>query len=88
MLHGNSRERTSDNSVVFSTSNCGGVCLFSQNKTTIFAKCIVRVSTSVTSLLLAARTSTVAIASRKETMITSTHNLPLSSLREKVLHFL
>ena len=30
--HGNSREQTSDN-----TSNCGGVCLFFQNKTTSWA---------------------------------------------------
>ena len=32
MSHGNSREQTSDN-----TRNCGGVCLFSQNKTTSWA---------------------------------------------------
>ena len=32
MSHGNSREQTGDN-----TSNCGGVCLFSKNKTTSWA---------------------------------------------------
>ena len=70
MSHGNSRGQTGDN-FFSNTSNCGRVCLFSQNKTTIFAKCIVRqVPTSVTSVLLAVRTSTVAIASSKETMIT------------------
>ena len=45
----------------------GQVCLFSQNKRTflVFSKCIVRVSTSFTSLLLPVRTSTVATASKK-----------------------
>ena len=56
-----------------SASNCGTVCYFSQNETTI----LVRVSTSFTSLLFAVRTSTFASASRKETKISS----PLSSLR-------
>ena len=32
MSHGNARAQTSDN-----TSNCGGVCLFSQNKTASWA---------------------------------------------------
>ena len=46
------------------------------------AKCIIRVSASLTSLLLAVRTFTVAPASKKKiTMISSTHNLPLSSLK-------
>ena len=42
---------------------------------------ISRVSTSFMSLLLAMRTSTVTTALQKVTTITSTHNLPLSSLR-------
>ena len=46
MSHGNSRGQTGDN-FFCNTRNCGRVCLFSQNKTTIFAKCIVRVSTSL-----------------------------------------
>ena len=64
------------------TSNRGRVCLFYRNETMItsLAICTVRVSTSFTSLLPAVRTSTAAIASGK-TMITSTHNLPLSSLK-------
>ena len=41
------------------------------------AKSTARVLTSFTLLLLAVRTSTVATASKKVTMITSTHNLPL-----------
>ena len=45
------------------------------------SNCTVRVLTRLTSLLFAVRTSTVATSSRKVTMITSTHNLPLSSLR-------
>ena len=38
--------------------------------------------------MLAVRTSTVAATSKKVKMITSTHNLPLSSLIEKFVHFL
>ena len=46
------------------------------------AKCTIGVSTSFVSLLLSLRTSTVAyIAFLKVTMITSSHNLLLSSLR-------
>ena len=44
------------------------------------AKRTVGVLTKLMSFLLAVRTSTVAIALRKVTMITSTHNLPSSSL--------
>ena len=53
------------------------------------AKCRVRFSPRFLSLLLAGRTSTVATASKKAKIITFTHNnLPLSSLRWKILHFL
>ena len=64
------------------TSNRGRVCLFYRNETTItsLAICTVRVSTSFTLLLPEVRKSTAATASGK-TMITSTHNLPLSSLK-------
>ena len=68
---------------VANTSNHRRVCLFSQkrNDTLGLAKCTVRVSTCFTSSLLAGvRRSTVATASKKVTMITSTYNLPLSSL--------
>ena len=51
------------------------------------AKCTVWVSTKLTSLLLAVRTSTVATVSKKVKMITSTHNLPLSSLYKKLFIF-
>ena len=39
-------------------------------------------------LLLAVRTSTVATASKKVSMVNSTHHLPLSSLRWKFVYFL
>ena len=52
------------------------------------AKVTFRISTRLTSLLFAMRTSTVATASKKVTMYTSTHNLWLSSLKWKVLYFL
>ena len=54
------------------------------------AKCTIRFSSRFLSLLLAGRTSTVATASKKKSkMVTSTHeNMPFSSLRWKVLHFL
>ena len=51
------------------------------------AKCTVWVSTKLTSLQLAARTSTVATVSKKVKMVTSTHNLPLSSLHKKLFIF-
>ena len=44
-----------------------------------FRSQVVRVSTSFMSLLLTVRTSKAATASKKVAMITSTHNLPLSS---------
>ena len=65
------------------TSNRGQVCLFSQkrNDNLGLAKCTVRISICFPSFLLTGvRTSTVATASKKVTMVTSTHNLPLSSL--------
>ena len=52
------------------------------------AKCTYRVLARFTSLLFAMRTSKVATAYKKVTMITSTHILTLSSLRWKGLHFL
>ena len=52
------------------------------------AKCTYRVLARFTSLLFAIRTSKVATAYKKVTMITSTHILTLSSLRWKGLHFL
>ena len=45
------------------------------------ARCTYRVLARFASLLFAMRTSTVATAHKKETMITSTHFLTLSSLR-------
>ena len=65
------------------TSNRRRVCLFSQkrNDNLGLAKCTVRISICFPSFLIAGvRTSTVAIASKKVTMVTSTHNLLLSSL--------
>ena len=70
------------------TSNRGRVCLSIMLGNFKFDKCSVQVSTSFTSLLLGEMTSTVATALRKITTITSTHNLPLLSLRSTVLHFL
>ena len=52
------------------------------------AKCTYRVLARFPSLLFAMRTSTVATAYKKVTMITSTHFLTLSSLRWKGLLFL
>ena len=52
------------------------------------AKCTYRVLARFTSLLFAMRTSKVATAYKKVTMITSTHILTLSSLRWKGLHLL
>ena len=52
------------------------------------AKCAVWVSTKLTSLLLVVMTSTVATASKKVKMVTSTHNLPISYFILKVIHFL
>ena len=52
------------------------------------AKCTYRVLARFASLLFAMRTSTVATAYKKVTMITSTHFLTLSSLRWKGLLFL
>ena len=52
------------------------------------AKWNVWVSTKLTLLLRAVRTSTVVIALKKVTMIASTHKLSLSSLIQKVVHFL
>ena len=49
---------------------------------------VVWFSKKLTSLLLAVRTSTVAAASEKVKMITSTYNLPLLSLIEKVINVL
>ena len=49
---------------------------------------VYRVLARFTSLLFAMRTSTVATAHTKLTMINSTHVLTLSSLRWKSLHFL
>lgn len=63
-----------------STSNRGRFCILYSH-----AKWTVRVSTRSTSFAL--RASTVAFTSKKVIMNTSTHNLPSSSLRWKVLHF-
>ena len=53
------------------------------------AKCTVRFSSRFLSLLLAGGTSTVATASKKSKMVTSTHkNMLFSFLRWEVLHFL
>ena len=64
------------------TSNRRQVCLFSQkrNDNLGLAKCTVRSICFPSFLLAGVRTSTVATASKKVTMVTSTHNLPLSSL--------
>ena len=72
------------------TRNCGRVCLLYQKETTIYshAKRKVRVLRRFTQLLFAVRTSSIATANKKETMITSTHNLLSSFLRGKVIHFL
>ena len=45
------------------------------------AKCTVQVLTRFTSLLFAVRTSMAATTSKKVTMVTSTYNFPLLSLR-------
>ena len=45
------------------------------------AKCIVQVLTRFTSIPFAVRTSMVATTSKKVTMVTSTYNFPLLSLR-------
>ena len=65
------------------TSNRGRVYLFCQNKTQFHsrAKCTYRVLARFTSLLFAMRTSTIATAYKKVTMITSNHILTLSSLK-------
>ena len=47
----------------------------------VITKCHSSRRFSFVSLLLSVTKSTVATASKKVTMITSTHNLPLSSLR-------
>ena len=72
------------------TSNRGRVCLFYQTRRRFHshAKCIHRVLARFTPLLFTMRTSTVATAYNKVTMITSTHILTLSSLRWNGLHFL
>ena len=69
------------------------ICLFSQKKRTINIKSCklcrrVKFWPSFTSLMHAVRTSMLSTASKNVTMITSTHNLPLASSRQKVLHFL
>ena len=72
------------------TRNCGRVCLFYRKETTIFshAKRTVRVLRRFTQLLFSVGTSSIATATKKETMITSTHNLLSSFLQGKVIHFL
>ena len=57
------------------TSNRGLFSLSERDDDFSLAKCTLRVSTSSTSLLSALRTSAVATASKRVTMITSTHNL-------------
>lgn len=58
-------------------SNRGRVCLVYQNETTIMQNEF----KFRQDLLFAVRTFTVATASQEATMINSTHNLPLLSLR-------
>ena len=89
MLHGISRSKQ----VITFCNHCSNHCqvcifyLYTRQWYNSHAKCLVHFSTRFTSLF-AVRTSTVASASKTVTMMTSTHNLPLSSLRWKVLNFL
>ena len=70
--------------------NRGRVCLHCQKGTTILLLQNVQFELRqvVTPFLIAVRTSTVTTASRKETTISSSHYLPLSSLKWNVLSFL
>ena len=65
------------------TRNRSRVCLFPQNETAILVKKNVQNNfwTSFVLLFFALPICTVVIASRKETNITSSYNLLLSSLR-------
>ena len=70
--------------------NRGRVCLHCQKGTTILLSQNVQFELPqvFTPFLIAVRTSTVTTASRKETIIPSSHYLPLSSLKWNVLRFL
>ena len=70
--------------------NRGRVCLHCQKGTTILLLQNVQFQLRqvFTPFLIAVRTSTVTTASRKETIIPSSHYLPLSSLKWNVLRFL